>query len=204
MSCLTFVDQKWCGIRLSQFVVDEYVDLLKEQPNVSGDVVILSCCYWLVLDFSPANDLKKRVKDFCKHNEKKFLGKNRILWPVVVRGHFALLDISIKERTVLVYDSSRPMAKGWVPVDSFLHQLLVAAFPGKKFKVEFPDCRQQVNNDDCGVYTMANLRSLLFNRDVNGAGMPGSHMKQKRAGAVMDMRLKIFRELNARELSEWW
>ncbi len=62
---------------LSQFVVDEYADLLKEQPNVFRDVVILSCCYWLVLDFSPANDLKKRVKDFCKHNEKKFLGKEK-------------------------------------------------------------------------------------------------------------------------------
>jgi hypothetical protein len=44
------------------------------------------------------------------------------------------------------------------------------------------------------VYTMANMRSLLFNRDVNGAGMSGSHMKQKRAGAVMDLRLKLFRE----------
>ena len=40
-------------------------------------------------------------------------------------------------------------------------------------------CRQQGNGTDCGVYAMANIRSLLFGRDVNGEGMPGSHMEQK-------------------------
>ncbi len=184
--------------------MDEYADLLKEQLNTPKGTVILSCCTWLVFDSCPAKNLQKRVQDFCDHNKSDFAKKHRILWPALGRNHFALLDISIEERTVHVYDSISPMSKGWVPNDSFLHDLLVAVFPGKKFNVEFPACRQQVNSDDCGVYAMANLRSLLFNRDVNGAGMPGRHLKKKRAAAVMDMRMKIFRELSARKLSEWW
>jgi hypothetical protein len=183
-------------------VVDDYAELLKEHSAVPKDVIVFSCSYWSV--FAAANDLKERVNESRKHHKREFLGKSVILWPVVGRDHFALLEILIKDRIVRVYDSIRSMAKGWVPKDCFLHTLLLAYFPGKKFMVQFPECRQQVNSDDCGVYTMANLRSRLFNKDVNGPGMPGSHMKQKRTGAVMDMRLKMWRELTERKLSEWW
>ena len=85
-----------------------------------------------------------------------------------------------------------------------MFELLEILRPKKKFKVEYVACRQQGNGTDCGVYAMANTRSLLFGRDVNGEGMPGSHMGKNKETAVTELRTKFAKELTSSRLSEWW
>ena len=76
-------------------------------------------------------------------------------------SHFAVLDISLTERVIKVYDSIPGIAKKWVT--GRIHRLLRSVVGGQDdFRVEVKKCAEQVNGDDCGVYAMANMRMLLF------------------------------------------
>jgi Ulp1 family protease len=193
---------------LTNQVVDAYLELLHTHRKLDSGVVVLNSSYWSVLHTVDYNRFQAvLLPAFKKKHEKQ---TTRILWAVHGFGHFAVVDILVKERRIDVYDSIKNCSTKWVPHSNCrLQQLLCHVFPGKNgkgatFAVKYPNCRQQVNSDDCGVYAMANVRSLLFKRDINGTGMPGSHLGKKRQAAVMALRKKFLAEFSRKKLSKWW
>jgi len=206
-------DADWSSLKterahLTNQVVDAYLELLRTHLKSDSGVVVLNTSYWNVLHTVDEDRFQTvLLPAFKKKHEKQ---TTRILWAVHGFGHFAVLVILVKECRIDVYDSIKKCSKRWVPDSNCrLQQLLCNVFPGKNgkgatFAVKYPNCRQQVNSDDCGVYAMANVRSLLFKRDINGNGMPGSHLGKKRPAAVMALRKKFLAEFSKKKLSKWW
>ena len=188
---------------LSTEVVDSYQKLLIESPEMPKDVLTLDSLYWYVLmhQVKAGEEFQARVETF---KGKRFDGKTRVLWVVYGFGHFAVLDISLTKKRIEVYDSIPDMAKEWVTPR--LQRLLRSVVGGKvNFAVELKESAQQVNYDDCGVYAMANMRSLLFGREVFPKSMVGKHMgNARRESEVTKLRLKFFKEYTERKLSKWW
>ncbi len=189
---------------LTTEVVDSYLEMLKESPNAPKNVVLLNSMYWSVL-ISQVDDatFRSKMARFKGRDGKRFEGKRRILWAVHGFAHFAVLDISLENRNIRVFDSVKEIAPKWVTPR--LQQLLCSIVGAKDdFQVLLPKCCQQVNSDDCGVYAMANLRSLLFQRKMDNKSMVGEHLGHRRAEAVKKLRKKFFDEFKERRLSEWW
>jgi len=189
-------------LHLSTEVVDSYKDLLMQSPDTPKDVIALDSLSWyLMMDqIKDEKEFDARLKTF---KGKRFVGKSRLLWVVYGFSHFAVLDISLTDRVIKVYDSIPKIAKKWVT--DRLHRLLRSVAGGKDdFRVEVKKCAEQVNCDDCGVYAMANMRLLLFGRPVTHKLMAGKHMGDaRRESAVAELRLKFFNEYMGKKLSKW-
>ncbi len=191
--------------KLSIFVVDEYMSLLERADNFPATTLLLSSSNWLIFDRCVnEKDRYQKLMNFVDKAEMD--GVERILWPSFCSKvkHFAVIEILLRDSLIRVYDSVEGCQGGWIREGCFMFELLEILRPKKKFEVEFFACRQQGNVTDCGVYAMANTRSLLFGRDVNGEGMPGSHMGKNKETAVTELRTKFAKELTSSRLSEWW
>ena len=158
---------------LSTEVVDSYQDILMQSPHAPKDVIARGSLYWFnLMHEKDEKEFDARLKAF---KGKRFEGKSRILWIVYGFSHFAVLDISLTERVIKVYDSIPGIAKKWVT--GRLQRFLRSVAGGEDdFRVEVKKCAEQVNCDDCGVYAMANMRMLLFGLPVTHKLMAGKHV----------------------------
>ena len=147
--------------------------------------------------FDRCVDEKDRYEKLMNFVDKAEMdGGERILWPSNFENckMFDFRTKLLRDGLIRVYDSIEGCQGGWIHKGCFMFELLEILCPKKKFKVEYVACRQQGNGTDCGVYAMANTRSLLFGRDVNGEGMAGSHMGKNEEKAVTELRTKFAKE----------
>jgi Ulp1 family protease len=107
-------------------------------------------------------------------NAERFRNKTTSLWTMIGDNHFALCKVDVTKREIRIYDSIEPTKWSTVKLKAFLKSI---------FGVAFADCtgqqqrRQQKNKNDCGVYTMANLRSIEETKSLMVKRMLGDHQK---------------------------
>ena len=134
---------------------------------------------------------------FCK----KFKGVSRIIWPVVGRNHYAVLDIHLDENAVVdIYDSVQTMAPEWI-TDRLV--TLLMSLHGNSLNPEdprnttfrdaltirYPACHQQVNADDCGVFAMVHMRCLVEGADVLSTSSDTALLRRQFASELLKSAL---------------
>ncbi len=126
----------------------------------------------------------RTLPNFCGRDGTRFVGKTRLIWPMVGGGHFAVLGADADIAHVTVYDSICSSATGWLKTGCLMRQrveqMLALAFPTVRFHFAIGESAQQQNGCDCGVYAMANVRSHAFDRPLQG--------KQLRQGKLGNWR----------------
>ena len=181
---------------VSHAVVDTFVDLLRQLAR--PDVQIEKCETWMKI-----NGTKLIRDELVKRWEiaKRFRNKKTILWTMIGGSHFALCKVDLTQREIRIYDSIKSTKWSTVKLKAFLKSIFGDAFTdytGQQYS------RQQKNNDDCGVYTMANLRSIVEGKDVRHRRMFGDHQTDTtRKKKVVEMREKMTRELQNQVLEAW-
>ena len=149
-----------------QGLVDDYASLLRPTLPNTTTTRLLDSIQWTQLHTVSDERFSTLAALFCK----KFKGISRIIWPVVGRNHYAVLDI-YENAVIDVYDSVQTMGPGWI-TDRLV--TLLKALHGDStdttfrntLTIRYPACHQQVNADDCGVFAMANMQSLVKGTDV--------------------------------------
>ena len=154
-----------------QGLVDDYAALLRPTLPNTTTTRLLDSIQWTQLHTVSDERFSTLAALFCK----KFKGVSRIIWPVVGRNHYAVLDIHLDENAVIdVYDSVQTMAPGWI-TDRLV--TLLKALHGDStdplnttfrdaLTIRYPACHQQINADDCGIFAMAHMRCLVEGADV--------------------------------------
>ena len=151
-----------------QGLVDDYAALLRPTLPTTR---LLDSIQWTQLHTVSDERFATLAALFCK----KFKGVSRIIWPVVGRNHYAVIDI--QNTVVDVYDSVQTMAPGWI-TDRLV--TLLKALHGDStlpddplnttfrdaLTIRYPACHQQINADDCGIFAMAHMRCLVEGADV--------------------------------------
>jgi hypothetical protein len=185
---------------VSNTIVDDYLQLLRKRGWPKGTLVETTA-RWTA--FERQRDINVAHALFAGPDGKRLDGISRIIWPMFGRDHFAVLDIDVVKARIQLLDSIPSCAKGWNL--AFLQKLLKSVFGWKKNAVvTYEKCREQRNSHDCGVYAMANVRSLVENVSVNHARMPGEHLSNKAKNkAVAELRKRFARELRTGALTAW-
>jgi Ulp1 family protease len=181
---------------VSHAVVDEYVELLRR--TAPGDVHLEKCHTWININGTQAkrNDLAKKWA-----KSKPYKDKSSILWPMYGKSHFAVCQIDIAAREIRIYDSIESTTWSTTKLESFLSSIFDAEF---QFVAEKQLSRQQKNSNDCGVYTMANIRSITEAQSLTSKRMFGAHQSDTiRKKAVTKMRTQMTRELQKKKLEIW-
>lgn len=193
-------------------IIDDYMELLVSSLSAK-DTVIFSSTLWHHMMIATPADFRDNILQhkICGRDGTRFRNKTRLIWPIVGRDHFAVLDINNESRAITVYDSLTSTARGWIPARSKglkrLVAILAVAFPGVSFNVQYGVCSDQMNSHDCGVYCMANVRSLVSHCPIAG---PASRMPvvgwtaDRREKRVMELRRQFKAELASRTLHTWW
>jgi hypothetical protein len=181
---------------VSHAVVDTFVDLLRQMAR--PDVQIEKCETWMKI-----NGMKKIRDKLVKRWEiaKRFQNTKTILWTMIARNHFALCKVDVTKCEIRIYDSIETTKWSTVELKVFLKSIFgdtVTDYTGQQYS------RQQENSNDCGVYTMANLRSIVEGKDVRLKRMFGNHQTDTiREKKVAEMREQMTRELQNQKLEAW-
>jgi Ulp1 family protease len=132
---------------------------------------------------------------------ERFQNKTTILWNMIASGHFALCKVDVTECEIQIYDSIKSTKWNTVKLKAFLKSIFGVAFADYTGQQQ---SRQQKNNNDCGVYTMANLRRIVEGKDLRHERMFGDHQKDAtRENKVVRMREQMTRELKKQKLEAW-
>lgn len=177
--------------------MDDYIRLLKRaNGGWPARMMMETTARWVQFETEAKTNFNVILQLFMGADERRLDGIDTIMWPIFGRSHCAVLVIRVRERTIEVLDSIPACARNWEL--AFLQKLLKRAFGWKnEARVAYPKCRNQGNNDDCGVYAMGHVRSLIEGVDINDARMPGVHLKRKKDGAVVGLRKHFARELRS-------
>ncbi len=184
---------------VSNTIVDDYVRLLVRGRTLPAGTLVETTARWVQFE----TDFARKVESLFMDKDR-LAGIDRILWPMYCNRmhHFALLVIGVEAQTIALLDSIVPCRKSWKL--AWLQGLLKCVFGWRKnATIKFEQCRLQGNNDDCGVYTMANLRSFVDGVDFNASRMPGEHLGGKKDAAVVALRAHFARELREEQLHTW-
>jgi hypothetical protein len=185
---------------VSNIIVDDYLRLLKQKLGWPNRTLVESTARWTSFEAQENSNVARAL--FVGGDGKRLDGITRIIWPMYGRGHFAVVVIYVEKAKIELFDSLPTCAKNWNL--KFLQKLLRTAFGWRKDAVvTYPDCRDQDNGHDCGVYVMANVRSLLEGIDVNHKRMPGKHLKNAKDKAVSALRKRFAFELLKGKLTDW-
>ena len=200
-------------MHVSTNIVDDYVEFLTTKGGLCPENVATFTTLQfqgLVLNEESLPTTKKMMKKF-RDRIPELKKMDRLLWVAYRDKHFAVLDIYLKEGIINVYDSisgkEEVLKNKWAPQRL---RDLVACFVepvGSEVitvKVEIRQCSYQRNTHDCGIYAMANMRSLLSGCSVRHKQMVGTHMGKKRAGAVLALRKQLQEEFKTERLLPWW
>ncbi len=188
---------------VSNTIVDDYVRLLKAaNGGWPPGFLVETTARWVQFQCEAEKHFELVLRLFAGANGERLRGVERVVWPMFGRGHFAVLDIDVKKQTIGLIDSIVSTRKCWKL--GFLQNLLKRAFGWRKDAVvTFTNCRQQGNSDDCGVYTMGHVRSLIEKISIMDHRMPGTHMRKEKEGAVAALRLHFAGELQMGALTNW-
>ncbi len=180
-------------------VVDDYVRLLKRAKWPAG-MLVETTAHWVQFGLEKRPDVVAGIFG----EQGRLVGINHVLWPIYSSnmGHFALLVIDVEQQSIRMLDSIPDCRKKWDL--SWLQALLKRTFGWKAdASVNFEKCRLQGNSHDCGVYVMGNLRSFVESAHFNDRRMPGQHLGERKAEAVLALRKHFAEELRASELRDW-
>ena len=178
-----------------QGLVDDYASLLRPTLPNTTTTRLLDSIQWTQLHTVSDERFSTLAALFCK----KFKGISRIIWPVVGRNHYAVLDI-YENAVIDVYDSVQTMAPGWI-TDRLVTLLVslhgVSLNPEDPRNTAFRDaltiryaaCHQQVNADDCGVFIMANMRCLVEGADVLSTSSDTALLRRQFASELLKSTL---------------
>ncbi len=186
---------------VSNTIVDDYVRLLlKDYSGLAwpSGMLVETTGRWVQFETDVKTDQK--VVDGIFARNHRLVGITQLLWPMYGNDHFALLVIDVEKRTIRLLDS----IIGFKWNLSWLQGLLRRAFGwAKNPVVKVEKCRQQGNGHDCGVYVMANLRSFVERVDFNAVRMPGRHLGEGKAMAVLAVRSHLASELLEAKVIPW-
>lgn len=185
-------DQSW----VSDAIVDQYVALLRTMAPASFQIE--NCASWQKINGQQLvrTELAKRWG-----NGQRFAGKDTIVWTMYGQSHFAVCIIRIQAREIEILDSIKDTKWDTGKLKEFLHAVFGEPFIDSSVVQK---SRQQVNHNDCGVYAMANARSIVEERDVQDKRMSGSHQKDSaRKRQVREIRKLFASELREGTLKEW-
>lgn len=172
------------NVHIGQGLVDDYAALLRLQ--IAGkSVKILDSIQWTQLHTVSEERFTTLAALFCGRDGKKFKSVDRIIWPVVGRNHYAVLDIhSNGGVNINVYDSVQSMAPGWIT--DRLKILLTKVFPTTTtLNIRYPECHQQVNADDCGIFAMAHMRCLVEGGDISSISKDATSLRKQFASELL-------------------
>jgi hypothetical protein len=120
--------------------------------------------------------LKKRPKDIVRWAPRFHLGKEQyldadlILYPICEIGHWRLLVVKPKDRTIEYLDSMNCDGTVYInDLKGYLATEIGAAWVEDEWTVLNPKNQrsvQQINNKDCGVFTVLNALALVRGEDL--------------------------------------
>jgi hypothetical protein len=186
---------------VSNTIVDDYIRLLKRKMAKSWPLVTLLETTGRWVHFSMDVVEREKIVDALFARGDRLVGITRVVWPMFGKGHFALLVIDVEARIIRLLDSIPGFEWDLRWFQAFLRR----AFDWDSDAIVVADaCRSQGNGDDCGVYTMGNMRSILESVDVNDSRMPGAHLtSQAKKAGVLALRAHFANEITRMQLIDW-
>lgn len=125
----------------------------------------------------------------------KYLDANLVLYPICHKGHWRLLAVKPRERTIEYLDSLGGDGDLFIDaIKGYLKAELKEAWVEEEWTVLDTQSSQQVNGSDCGVFTILNALALLQERELfDVKASDGMHDARERI-AITLMNAKVTTE----------
>ncbi len=136
-----------------------YVNLIVTTCNIPASTYIPSGGEMLFTTLCVETEAKA-TKRFKKDVVEQMENKEIAILPSFNRKHYVVFVLKMKERVVELYDSCPKYQLNFKKDIIRLQTLLKEGFGGE-WNVTTPECPQQDNDDDCGVYALNVLRNLI-------------------------------------------
>ncbi|OAL54281.1 hypothetical protein IQ07DRAFT_628130 [Pyrenochaeta sp. DS3sAY3a] len=159
---------------LNDTIVNEYLTILvKHKQAEAGYIkdgtpppVHAFSSFWHVMASRNKGRASKWAERACLEG-KKFFDASLVLYPICSQGHWRLLAVKPKERTIEYFDSMKGQGTTFITtfMDAMAEQLKEDWAPEEWTVLEKQRSTQQINGRDCGVFTVLNALILLRGED---------------------------------------